>query len=132
MLKNSPNVNKPIFLQTEMSLSSLDLYKKFRATVTKGLVSLHGLAALNIYFGVNSDISKIALGEYLKNLTYQALGQENDNIFLSFSHGASLIHSLLKAFKTKEKNEVDNSKILSQKINEKLDIRFEEVEIPAI
>ena len=82
--------------------------------------------------GGNSDISKIALGEYFKNLTYQALSQENDNIFLYFSHGASLIHSLLEAFKTKEKNEVENSKILSQKINEKLDIRFEEVESPAM
>ena len=129
---NVPNVNKPVFLQTEMPLSPLDLYKKFRATDAKGLLSLHGLAALNIYFGENSDISKIALGEYFKNLTYQALSQENDHIFLSFSHGASLIHSLLEEFKTKEKNEVENSNILSQKINEKLDIRFEEVESPAM
>ena len=129
---NVPNVNKPIFLKTEMPLSPLDLYKKFRATDAKGLVSLHDLAALNIYFGGNSDISKIALGEYFKNLTCQALSQENDNIFLSFSHGTSLIHSLLEAFKTKEKNEIENSKILSQKINEKLDIRFEEVESPAM
>ena len=94
-----------------MLLSPLDLNKRIRATDAKGLVSLHGLATLNIYFGGNSDISKITLGEYFKNLTYQALSQENDNIFLSFSHGASLIHSLLEAFKTKEKNEVENSKI---------------------
>ena len=129
---NAPNVNKPIFLQTEMPLSPLHLYKKVCATDAKGLVSLHGLATLNIYFGGNSDISKIAFGEYFKNLTYQALSQENDNIFLYFSHVASLIHSLLEAFKTKEKNEVENSKILSQKINEKLDIRFEEIESPAM
>ena len=129
---NVPNVNKPIFFLTAMPLSPLDLYKKFRATDAKGLVSLHGLAALNIYFGGNSDISKIALGKHFKNLTYQALSQENGNIFLSFSHGASLTHSLLETFKTKEKNEVENSKILSQKINEKLDIRFEEVESPAM
>ena len=57
-----PNVNKPIFLQTEIPLSPLDLYKTFRATDAKGLVSLHGLAALNIYFSGNNDISKIALG----------------------------------------------------------------------
>ena len=99
---NIPNVNKPIFLQTEMPLSPFNLYKKFPATDAKGLVSLHGLAALNIYFSGNSDISKIALGEYFKSLTYQALSQENDNIFLSFSHAASLIHSLLEAFKTKK------------------------------
>ena len=103
-----------------MPLSPLDLYKKFRATDAKGIVSLHGLAALNTYFGGNGDISKTALREYF------------DNIFLSLSHGASLIHSLFEAFKTKEKNEVENSKILSQKINEKLDMGFEEVESPAM
>ena len=129
---NVAKVNIPIFLQREMPLSSLDLYKKLRATDAKGLVSIHGFAALNICFGGNSDASKIALGEYFKNLTYQALSQENDNIFLSFCYGSSLIHSLLEAFKTKEKNEVENSEILGQKINEKLDIKFEEVESPAI
>ena len=72
-------------------------------------------------------MSKIALGEYFKNLTYQALSQENNNIFLCFCYGSSLIHSLLEAFKTKEKNEVENSEILGRKINEKLDIKFEEV-----
>ena len=86
-----------------MPLSPLDLYKKFCATDPKGLISLHGLAALNIYFGGNSDISKIALSEYLKKLTFQILSQENDNIFLSFSHAASLFHSLLEALKKKMK-----------------------------
>ena len=58
-------------------------------------------------------MSKSALGEYFKNWRYQALSQENDNILLSFFHGASLIHSLLETFKTKAKNKVENSKILS-------------------
>ena len=47
------------------------------------------------------------MGEYLKNLTYQALSQENYNIFLSFTYGASLIHSILEAFKRKEQNEIE-------------------------
>ena len=34
----------------------------------------------------------------MNNLTYQALSQENDNIFLSFENGTSLIHSILEAF----------------------------------
>ena len=115
-----------------MPLSPLHLFKKFKGTDAKGLVSLHGLAALNIYFGGSQDASQIAMGEYLKNLTYQALSQENDNIFLSFTYGASSIHSILEAFKRKEQNEVEKSKIISEKIKDKLDIKFDVVETSAM
>ena len=90
------------------------------------------MAALNIYFGGSQDASQIAMGEYLKNLTYQALNQENDNILLSFTYGASLIHSILEAFKRKEQNEVEKSKIISEKIKDKLDIKFDVVETSAM
>ena len=129
---NLPNVNVPSYLQAEMPLSPLHLFKKFKGTDAKGLVSLHGLAALNIYFGGSQDASQIAMGEYLRNLTYQALSQENDNIFLSFTYGASLIHLILEAFKRKEQNEVEKSKIISEKIKDKLDIKFDVVETSAM
>ena len=82
---NVPDVNVPSYLQAEMPLSPLHLFKKFKGTDSKGLASLHGLAALNIYFGGSQDTSQIAMGEYLKNVAYQTLSQENDNIFLSFT-----------------------------------------------
>ena len=129
---NVPDVNVPSYLQAEKPLSPLHLFKKFKGTDAKGLVLLHDLAALNIYFGGSQDASQIAVGEYLKNLTYQALSQENNNIFLSFTYGASLIHSILEAFKRKEQNEVEKSKIISEKIKDKLDIKFDVVETPAM
>ena len=52
-----------------MPLSPLHLFKKFRQTDANGLVSLHGLAALNIYFGGNQEASQIAMSEFFKNLT---------------------------------------------------------------
>ena len=66
---NVPRVNMPGFLKTEMPLLHLHLYKKFSGTDAKGLVSLHGLAALNIYFGGNQHASQTAFSEFLKNLT---------------------------------------------------------------
>ena len=44
-------------------------------------MSLHALCALNIYFGGSKTVSQFAYGEFIKNLTYQALSQENDDIF---------------------------------------------------
>ena len=54
---NVPFADKPIFLKTETTLSLPDLYSKFSAADAKGLVSLHVLAALNIYFGGERTIS---------------------------------------------------------------------------
>ena len=88
---NVPHVNMPIFLKTEMPLLPFHLYKKFVGTDAKGLVSLHGLAALNIYLGGNPQASQTAFSEFLKNLTNQALSQENNKIFLSFDDAIYLV-----------------------------------------
>ena len=50
---------------------------------------------MNIYLGGNKDISKLAYGEFLKNLTYQTLSQENDEIFLCFDQATDLAHSII-------------------------------------
>ena len=95
---NVPHVSMSISLKTEMPLSPLHLYKNFVGTDAKGLVSLHGLAALNIYLGGNPQASQTAFSEFLKNLTYQALSQENDDIFLSFNDDIYLVESIFNAF----------------------------------
>ena len=127
---NVPHVNLPSYLKTEMLLSPLHLYKKFTGKDTNGLVSLYGLAALNIYFEGNQEASQIAMGEFLKNLTYQALIQENDNIFLSFENSTTLIHSIFEAFKRKEKDEIEKTLQISEKIRDKLDMEFDLIEAP--
>ena len=129
---NVPHAEMPYFLKTTMPLSPMKLHTSFRGTDARGLAFLHALAALNINFSGSQDVSKIALGKYLKNLTYQALSNENDNIYLSFTYGASLIHSLLEAFKTKQIQEIEMSKEISEKIKDKLDITFDTIESPAM
>ena len=59
---NVPHVNLPSYLKTEMLLSPLHLYKKFTGKDTNGLVSLYGLAALNIYFEGNQEASQNCYG----------------------------------------------------------------------
>ena len=90
-----PEVNLPYFLKTDIPISPVDLYKKFAGTDAKALVSIHALAALDIHFGRNKYTSQAALAEYLNNLTYQALSQENDKIFMSFSELGLLVNDLL-------------------------------------
>ena len=124
-LVSIPKVDLPYLLKTDMPISSVDLYKKFAGTDAKALVSIHALAALNIHFGGNKYISQTAIGEYLQDLTYQALSQENDKIFMSFGNTGLLVNDLLEQFVRKENNEIDKASVI--KINNKLKTNFQSV-----
>ena len=129
---NVPFVNKPSFLKTETNLSPAVLYSKFSATTDKGLVSLHALCALNIYFGGSKTVSQFAYGEFMKNLTYQALSQENDDIFLSFDFATDLAHSIVSTLDDIENEEGKMASENSDQISDKLDVEFETAESPAM
>ena len=110
-----------------MPNSPFDLYKKFAGTDAKPLVSIHALVSLNIHFGGNKYILQTAIGEYLQNLTYQALSQENDKIFMSFDNIGLLVNDLLEQFVRKENNETDKASVMSEKINNKLKTNFQSI-----
>ena len=127
-----PRVSMPGFLKTEMPLSPLHLYRKFAGTDANGLVSLHGLAALNIYFGGNQHASQTAFSEFLTNLTFQALSRENDYIFSSFDNAIHLVQSIVNAFIDKEKDEIEKTFKISEEIKTKLDTKFDVIEALAM
>ena len=108
-----------------MPISPVDLYKTFTRIDAKGLVSIHALAALNIQFGGNKYISQSALSEYLKNLTYQALSQENDKIFMSFGDIGLLVNDLLEQFVLKENAEIEKASGISKEIKNQLKTNFQ-------
>ena len=47
-------------------------------------------------------MSHQAMYEYLRNLTFPALSQENDKVFMSFSEIGLLVNDLLESFVKKE------------------------------
>ena len=129
---NVPYHKKTYFLKTETQLLPSNPYSKFSATTAKGLVSLHALCVLNIYLGSNKDISKLAYGELLKNLTYQALSQENGEIFLSFNQATNLAHSIVNTLVDITCEENRSTLEISDQINDRLDTNFQAVESPAM
>ena len=120
------------FVKTKTNLSPADLYSKFSATTAKGSVSLHALCVLNIYFGRSKTVSQFAYGEFMKNLTDQALSQENDDIFLSFDFATDLAHSIVNDLADVENEEGKMASEISDQISDKLDIEFETVESPSM
>ena len=84
------------------------------------------MAALNIHFGGYKYISQAALGEYLKNLTYQALSKKNDEIFMSFNDIELLVNDLLGQFVIKENTEIEKCSVISEQIRNKLETDFKD------
>ena len=80
-----PQADIPDFIKTETPLSPIDLYKKFKATDAKALASIQVIAALNIHLGGDRNISKKALTEFLRNLTFQALSKVLNMSVIYFS-----------------------------------------------
>ena len=95
-------------------------------------MSLHALCALNIYLGGSKKVSQFAYGEFMKNLTYQTLSQENNEIFLSFDFGIDLAHSIINALVDIENQKGKMASEISDQINDKLEIDFEAFKSPAM
>ena len=115
-----PQADIPDFVKTETPLSPIDLYKKFKATEAKVLASIQAIGTLNIHLGGDRDVSKKALTEFLRNLTFQALSKKNDDILLSFEHVCNLFLNIFESLGKIDQQLVDDSKILSENVKKEL------------
>ena len=62
--------------------------------------------------------------EYLENLTFQALSQENDKVYMSFSEVGLLVNDLLECLVKKENEQIEKSSILGRKLRKKIETDF--------
>ena len=75
----------PYFIKTNKVISTNQLYEQFSSTV-----SMQALAALNMYYSGNAEISRQALTEFLHNMSHQELNKDNYNIFIQFDRTAEI------------------------------------------
>ena len=48
-----------------------------------------------MYHGRNAETSRQALTEFLRNMSHQALNQDNKNVFIQFDEMAELLNELI-------------------------------------
>ena len=119
-----PYVANPFFIRTDEHLSPAVLHQKFYNSDLLGLSSFQALCALNIYLGGSKEVSGLAYSEFLKNMTYQALTQENDRIQLNFNACFELGQSIVKALNEIVKKEQDLAFAVEEKVNNALETNF--------
>ena len=89
-----PRAPIPSFIDTNDVLSPRDLYESYVDRDMRGLVSLQFLAAFNRFLGGESSLSRSAMGEFLHNLPWQALTNDNDPIQIKFEARTELIKNI--------------------------------------
>ena len=119
-----PYAQNPYFLKTDEHLSPAVLHQKFYNSDLSGLTSFQALCALNIYLGGSKEVSGLAYSEFLQNMTYQALTQENDSIPLSFNMCYKLGQSTVTALNKIVQKEQDISFDIAERVNDALEVTF--------
>ena len=89
------------------------------------LVSIQALAALDIYYGGRTEISRQALSQFLHNMSHQALNKDNCNVFMQFDRTAELINELTFMLLDRNNRSLNTASTINNNINnEIIDYQF--------
>ena len=121
---------KPAFVRTSDQISPTEINEKFQNGPSYGLAAVQFLAALNVYFGGNKELSRNVMSEFFHNLSLQALTVDDDRIEITLDEIIELNRNLKCLIRDDDKNEiqiVEQKKEEYQEIKDKTQLIEEEV-----
>ena len=98
------------------------LYEKFRTTNSHALVSSQFLAALNIFFGGDPELSRRFLTEFYQSMTVSSLSTDNAFTFDAFTDLRTFINLLLR---TQENKNINRIKVEDDNTDLRLKTKYE-------
>ena len=119
-----PTGKNPPFVKSFDQISPVDLNDKFQNTPSYGIAAVHFLAALNIFFGGEKDLSQDVMTELLHNLSYQALNFENTKVNIKFDQIVKLNKNLKSLIR-----DVDRSNIETVTFEDAVDETKDKIEL---
>ena len=111
---------KPAFVRTSDQISPTEINEKFQNGPSYGLAAVQFLAALNVYFGGNKELSRNVMSEFFHNLSLQALTVDDDRIEITLDEIIELNRNLKCLIRDDDKNEIQ---IVEQKKEEYQEIK---------
>ena len=97
---------KPSFVKTYDEISPLEINEKFHAGPSYGLAAVQFIAALNIFFGGNKELSQNVMSEFFHNLSLQALTIGDNSIEITFDEIIELNRNLKSLIRDDNRNEI--------------------------
>ena len=119
-----PTGKNPPFVKSFDQISPLELNDKFQNTASYGIAAVHFLAALNIFFGGEKNLSQDVMTELLHNLSYQALNFENTKVNIKFDQIIKLNKNLKSLIR-----DVDRSNINTITFEDAVDETKDKIEL---
>ena len=97
---------KPSFVKTYDEISPLEINEKFHTGPSYGLAAVQFIAALNIFFGGNKELSQNVMSEFFHNLSLQALTIDDNSIEITFDEIIELNRNLKSLIRDDNRNEI--------------------------
>ena len=119
-----PTGKNPPFVKSFDQISPVELNDKFQNTPSYGIAAVHFLAALNIFFGGEKNLSQDVMTELLHNLSYQALNFENTKVNIKFDQIIKLNKNLKSLIR-----DVDRSNIETVTFEDAVDETKDKIEL---
>ena len=119
-----PTGKNPSFVKSFDQISPVELNDKFQNTASYGIAAVHFLAALNIFFGGEKNLSQDVMTELLHNLSYQALNFENTKVNIKFDQIIKLNKNLKSLIR-----DVDRSNINTITFEDAVDESKDKIEL---
>ena len=119
-----PTGKNPPFIKSFDQISPTDLNEKFQNTPSYGIAAVHFLAALNIFFGGEKNLSQDVMTELLHNLSYQALDFQNTKVNIKFDQIIKLNKNLKSLIR-----DVDRSNIETVTFDDAIDETKDKIEL---
>ena len=119
-----PTGKNPPFVKSFDQILPVELNDKFQNTPSYGIAAVHFLAALNIFFGGEKNLSQDVMTELLHNLSYQALNFENTKVNIKFDQIIKLNKNLKSLIR-----DVDRSNIETVTFEDAVDETKDKIEL---
>ena len=119
-----PTGKNPPFVKSFDQISPIELNDKFQNTPSYGIAAVHFLAALNIFFDGEKNLSQDVMTELLHNLSYQALNFENTKVNIKFDQIIKLNKNLKSLIR-----DVDRSNIETVTFEDAVDETKDKIEL---
>ena len=116
-----PTGKNPPFVKSFDQISPLELNDKFQNTPSYGIAAVHFLAALNIFFGGEKNLSQDVMTELLHNLSYQALNFENTKVNIKFDQIIKLNKNLKSLIRDVDRSNINTIRLQDTAVDETKD-----------
>ena len=116
-----PTGKNPSFVKSFDQISPIELNDKFQNTPSYGIAAVHFLAALNIFFGGEKNLSQDVMTELLHNLSYQALNFENTKVNIKFDQIIKLNKNLKSLIRDVDRSNINTITIEDAAVDESKD-----------